>query len=40
MSRERFVHFMAMWPSRRDRVGITDRDMIESKIAQSRERTS
>jgi uncharacterized Ntn-hydrolase superfamily protein len=40
VSRERFVHFMAMWPSRRDRVGITDRDMIESKIAQARERTS
>lgn len=33
VSRERFVHFMAMWPSRRDRVGITERDVIEAKIA-------
>jgi uncharacterized Ntn-hydrolase superfamily protein len=40
VSRERFVHFMAMWPNRRDRVGITDRNIIESKIAQARERTS
>jgi uncharacterized Ntn-hydrolase superfamily protein len=35
VSRERFVHFMAMWPSRRDRVGITDRDVIERKIAEA-----
>jgi uncharacterized Ntn-hydrolase superfamily protein len=40
VSRERFVHFMAMWPSRRDRVGITDRDVIERKIALAAERTS
>lgn len=42
VSRERFVHFMAMWPSRRDRVGITDRDVIERKIAgaPAAERTS
>jgi uncharacterized Ntn-hydrolase superfamily protein len=42
VSRERFVHFMAMWPSRRDRVGITDRDVIERKIAEasSAERSS
>jgi uncharacterized Ntn-hydrolase superfamily protein len=33
VSRDRFVHFMAMWPSRRDRVGITDREIIERKIA-------
>jgi uncharacterized Ntn-hydrolase superfamily protein len=35
VSRERFVHFMAMWPSRRDRVGITDRNIIERKIAEA-----
>jgi len=31
-----------MWPSRRDRVGITDRDVIERKIAEAlaAERTS
>ena len=42
VSRERFAHFMAMWPSRRDRVGITDRDVIERKIAEAlaAERTS
>jgi len=39
VSRERFVHFMAMWPRRRDRVGVTDRDVIERKIAAA-ERTS
>jgi uncharacterized Ntn-hydrolase superfamily protein len=33
VSRERFIHFMALWPSRRDRVGVTDRDAIERKIA-------
>jgi uncharacterized Ntn-hydrolase superfamily protein len=35
VSRERFVHFMAMFPSRRDRVGITDRDAIERRIAEA-----
>jgi uncharacterized Ntn-hydrolase superfamily protein len=39
VSRERFVHFMAMWPSRRDRVGIIDRDVIERKIAEAAERS-
>jgi uncharacterized Ntn-hydrolase superfamily protein len=40
VSRERFVHFMRMLPSQSDRVGITDRDVIESKLAQARERNS
>src|SRR5215471_16630955 len=42
VSRERFVHFMRMLPNRSDRVGIIDRDVIESKIAQAvaAERTS
>jgi uncharacterized Ntn-hydrolase superfamily protein len=40
VSRERFVHFMRMLPSRTDRVGITDRGIIESKLAQAHERTS
>ena len=35
ISRERLVHFMAMWPRRRDRIGITDRDAIERKIAEA-----
>jgi uncharacterized Ntn-hydrolase superfamily protein len=35
VSHQRFVHFMAMWPSRRDRVGITDREVIERKIAEA-----
>src|SRR5262249_12029547 len=35
VSRERFVHFMRMLPNRSDRVGIIDRDVIESKIAQA-----
>ena len=35
VSRERFVHFMGMLPRRSDRVGITDRDIIESKLAQA-----
>jgi uncharacterized Ntn-hydrolase superfamily protein len=35
ISRERFVHFMRMLPTRSDRVGITDRGIIESKIAQA-----
>jgi uncharacterized Ntn-hydrolase superfamily protein len=40
VSRERFVHFMRMLPSRSDRVGITDRGIIESKLAQAHEHTS
>jgi uncharacterized Ntn-hydrolase superfamily protein len=42
VSRERFVHFMRMLPNRSDRVGITDRGIIESKLAetQTRARTS
>ena len=40
VSRERFVHFMRMLPSRTDRVGITDRGIIESKLAQAHERTA
>jgi uncharacterized Ntn-hydrolase superfamily protein len=35
VSRERFVHFMRMLPSRRDRVGVTDRDAVESEIAKA-----
>ena len=35
VSRERLVHFMAMWPRRRDRIGITDRNAIERKIAEA-----
>src|SRR5215469_7195919 len=35
VSRERFVHFMRMLPSRRDRVGVTDRDVVESEIAKA-----
>ena len=35
VSRERFTHFMGMLPRRGDRVGITDRDMIERKLAQA-----
>jgi uncharacterized Ntn-hydrolase superfamily protein len=36
VSRERFVHFMRMLPNRSDRVGVTDRQLIESKIARAR----
>lgn len=36
VSRERFVHFMRMLPNRSDRVGVTDRQLIESKIAEAR----
>jgi uncharacterized Ntn-hydrolase superfamily protein len=36
VSRERFVHFMRILPSRRDRVGLTDRDVVESKIVKAR----
>ena len=35
VSRERFVHFMRLLPSRRDRVGVTDRDAMESEIAKA-----
>jgi uncharacterized Ntn-hydrolase superfamily protein len=35
VSRERFVHFMPLLPRRNDRVGITDRAIIESKLAQA-----
>jgi uncharacterized Ntn-hydrolase superfamily protein len=34
-SRERFVHFMALLPRRRDRVGLTDRAAIEAEIAKA-----
>ena len=40
VSRERFVHFIRMLPRRSDRVGITDRGTIESKLARALERTS
>ncbi|MBV8746919.1 MAG: DUF1028 domain-containing protein, partial [Xanthobacteraceae bacterium] len=33
VSRERFVHFMPLLPTRRDRVGLLDRDAIEREIA-------
>jgi uncharacterized Ntn-hydrolase superfamily protein len=35
VSRERFVHFRRFLPSRRDRVGVTDRALIESEIAKA-----
>ena len=35
VSRERFVHFRRFLPSRRDRVGATDRALIESEIAKA-----
>jgi uncharacterized Ntn-hydrolase superfamily protein len=35
VSRERFVHFMALLPRRRDRVGLTDRAAIEAEIAKA-----
>src|SRR6201982_3592854 len=40
VSRERVLHFTRMLPSRSNRVGVTDRDVIESKLAQAHERTS
>ena len=40
ISRERFVHFMRVLPTRNDPVGVTDRGVIESKLAQAHERTS
>jgi uncharacterized Ntn-hydrolase superfamily protein len=33
VSRERFTHFLRLLPSRRNRVGIVDRDAIEAEIA-------
>jgi uncharacterized Ntn-hydrolase superfamily protein len=33
VSRERFVHFMPLLPTRRDRLGLLDRDAIEREIA-------
>jgi uncharacterized Ntn-hydrolase superfamily protein len=39
VSRERFVHFMRLLPRRSDRVGITDRGVIESKIAQAQDQS-
>jgi uncharacterized Ntn-hydrolase superfamily protein len=38
VSQERFVHFMRMLPNRSDRVGITDRGIIASKLAQAQTR--
>jgi uncharacterized Ntn-hydrolase superfamily protein len=35
VSRERFVHFIRFLPSRRDRVGVTDRGVVESEIAKA-----
>jgi uncharacterized Ntn-hydrolase superfamily protein len=35
VSRENFVHFMRVLPSRSDRVGVTDRDEIAREIAKS-----
>ena len=35
VSRERFKYFMPLLPSRRARVGLTDRDAIESAIAKA-----
>jgi uncharacterized Ntn-hydrolase superfamily protein len=35
VSRERFVHFMRILPSSRDRVGVIDRAIIESEIAKA-----
>jgi uncharacterized Ntn-hydrolase superfamily protein len=35
ISRERFVNFMRILPTRNDPVGITDRGVIESKLAQA-----
>jgi uncharacterized Ntn-hydrolase superfamily protein len=35
VSRERFVHFIRFLPSRRDRLGLTDRGIIESEIAKA-----
>jgi uncharacterized Ntn-hydrolase superfamily protein len=35
VSRQRFTHFMRLLPSRRDPVGITDRDAIEQEIGRA-----
>jgi uncharacterized Ntn-hydrolase superfamily protein len=35
VSRERFVHFARFLPSRRDPVGVTDRDVIEAELAKA-----
>jgi uncharacterized Ntn-hydrolase superfamily protein len=35
VSRERFTHFFRILPSRRDPVGVTDRDAIEDEIAKA-----
>jgi uncharacterized Ntn-hydrolase superfamily protein len=35
VSRERFVHFLRLLPSRRDPAGVTDRDIIEREIAKA-----
>ena len=35
VSRELFVPFKRFLPSRQDRVGVTDRDLIESEIAKA-----
>jgi uncharacterized Ntn-hydrolase superfamily protein len=35
VSRQRFTHFMRVLPSRRDPVGLTDRDAIENEIERS-----
>jgi uncharacterized Ntn-hydrolase superfamily protein len=35
VSRELFVHFRRFLPNRRDRVGVTDRALIESEIAKA-----
>ena len=40
VSRERFVHFMHFLPSRRDRVGQTDRTLIEAGITNALARQS
>src|SRR5215469_3605653 len=36
VSREHFVHFSRFLPNRRDRVGVTDRRVIESEMAKAR----
>jgi len=35
VSRERFVHFARFLPSKRDPVGVTDRDVIEAELAKA-----
>jgi len=35
VSRDLFVHFRRFLPNRRDRVGVTDRAIIESEIAKA-----